>query len=379
MSHLLVTNDFPPKVGGIQVYLWELWRRLDPASFAVLTASSDPDARAFDASQKLRGNRIHRLDSSVLLPTPEVARSIRRVATEVDAGLVIIDPAFPLGLLGPTIGLPYAVILHGAEIAVPGRLPVARELMREILSRANLAICAGEYPADQVRRICGDRSPRIVVVPPGVDTKRFRPLRREQMVRARAQFDLPPEGPLVVSVSRLVPRKGMDVLIEASAGLSASFPDLTIAIGGTGRDTARLSRLVTSTGAPVKLLGRVSEDGLPNLYGAADVFVMACRDRWVGLEQEGFGIVFLEAASCGVPQIAGRSGGAAEAVVDGETGIVVDDPTDPGKVAAALRRLLSDPGIRASMGEAARRRVVESYDYASLSLRLVAALGEMEG
>lgn len=379
MSHLLVTNDFPPKVGGIQVYLWELWQRLDPASFAVLTASSDPGASSFDAFQKLRGNRIHRVDSSVLLPTREVARSIRSVAAEIDAGLVIIDPAFPLGLLGPTLGIPYGVILHGAEIAAPGRLPVAHRLMREVLSRSKIAICAGEYPAAEVRRICGPSSPPIVVVPPGVDTSRFRPLSAGEKAKARAHFDLPPDGPLVVSVSRLVPRKGMDVLIEAGAGLSSSFLDLTIGVGGTGRDTGRLSRLVASTGAPVKLLGRVSEDALPQLYGAADVFVMACRDRWLGLEQEGFGIVFLEAASCGVPQVAGRSGGAAEAVVDGETGIVVDDPKDPGKVAAALRRLLSEPGLRSSMGEAARRRVVESYDYGNLSFRLAAALEEMKG
>jgi phosphatidylinositol alpha-1,6-mannosyltransferase len=127
------------------------------------------------------------------------------------------------------------------------------------------------------------------------------------------------------------------------------------------------------------LLGRVSDDSLPDLYGAADIFVMACRDRWLGLEQEGFGIVFLEAASCGVPQVAGRSGGASEAVIDGETGFVVDDPSDPGKVASALRRILSDPDLNRSMGEASRRRVVESYDYENLSLRLGATLGEMEG
>ena len=183
----------------------------------------------------------------------------------------------------------------------------------------------------------------------------------------------------MVSLSRLVPRKGMDVLIEAGSGLMSSYPDLTIAIGGTGRDSGRLRRLAVTNGLPVELLGRVDDDVLPDLYGAADVFVMACRDRWLGLEQEGFGIVFLEAASCGVPQVAGRSGGAAEAVVDGVTGIVVDDPSDPGEVAVALRRLLSDPELRTSMGEAGRRRVVESYDYDGLSFRLAAALAEMEG
>jgi phosphatidylinositol alpha-1,6-mannosyltransferase len=171
----------------------------------------------------------------------------------------------------------------------------------------------------------------------------------------------------------------MDVLIRAGAALMTSFPELTIAIGGVGRDHSRLQRLIDSLGAPVRLLGRVEEQALPDLYGASDVFVMACRDRWHGLEQEGFGIVFLEAAACGVPQIAGRSGGAAEAVVGGRTGIVVDDPADPGEVAAALRALLADPGLRASMGEAARLRVVESYDYDGLSLRLAAALRQVEG
>ena len=371
------------------MYLWELWSRLDPESFAVLTASSHPDAKAFDASQALRGTTIHRVRSPVLLPTPQLARKVRGLAAETGARLVMIDPALPLGLMGPTLGVPYGVVLHGAEIAVPGRLPLTRNATRAVLARSTLALCAGEYPAEEVRRLVltsdgGDgrptgRAPRVAVVPPGVDTARFRPLDAEHKARARHHLGLPPDGPLVVSISRLVPRKGMDVLIRAAAGLMASFPDLTIAIGGSGRDSARLQRLIESTDAPVRLLGRVEEEMLPELYGAADVFVMACRDRWHGLEQEGFGIVFLEAAACGVPQVAGRSGGAAEAVADGETGIVVDDPADPGEVARALRRLLADPGLRRSMGDAARRRVVDCYDYEGLSLRLAAALHEVEG
>ncbi len=372
-------------MGGIQVYLWELWSRLDPGSFAVLTASSHPDAETFDASQALRGIRIQRVRSPVLLPTPALVKSIRDLAKRMDAGLVVIDPALPLGLIGPALGTPYAVVLHGAELAAPARVPLAHGATREVLARAALALCAGEYPAEEVRRlVASDRrrspdAPRVVVVPPGVDTSRFRPIDAEQKALTRRAFGLPPDGPLVVSVSRLVPRKGMDVLIRAAAGLMTSFPDLTIAIGGVGRDSARLKRLIDSTGAPVRLLGRVEDLALPELYATADVFVMACRDRWHGLEQEGFGIVFLEAAACGVPQVAGRSGGAAEAVVDGDTGIVVDDPEDPGEVAIAIRTLLSEPGLRVRMGEASRRRAVESFDYDGLSLRLSAALREMEG
>ena len=151
--HLLVTNDFPPKVGGIQVYLWELWRRFDPLSFAVLTASSHPDAEAFDARLIRRGNQIQRVRSPVLLPTPGLVNDVRCLAAQIRAELVVIDPALPLALIGPFLGLPYAVVLHGAEIALPGRVPIARKLTTEVLSRSALAVCAGEYPADEARRL----------------------------------------------------------------------------------------------------------------------------------------------------------------------------------------------------------------------------------
>src|SRR5690606_15741844 len=134
------------------------------------------------------------------------------------------------------------------------------------------------------------------------------------------------DGRVVVSLSRLVPRKGMDVLVEAVAELAPDRPDLVLAIGGAGRDRRRLERLIDRTGAPARLLGRVPDQDLPALYGCADVYAMLCRNRWAGLEQEGFGIVFLEAAACGVPQVAGASGGAHEAVADGETGLVVRRP-----------------------------------------------------
>jgi phosphatidylinositol alpha-1,6-mannosyltransferase len=171
----------------------------------------------------------------------------------------------------------------------------------------------------------------------------------------------------------------MDVLVEAAAALVPSFPSLTVAIGGEGRDGARIERLVRSSGAPVRLLGEVPDERLPHLYGSADVFAMVCRDRWFGLEQEGFGIVFLEAAACGIPQIAGRSGGAADAVVHGETGLVVDDPHDSGQVAAALRRLLSDDALRRRMGRAARRRAERAFAHDLLAHRLAGALAAVEG
>ena len=380
MTHLLVTNDFPPKVGGIQAYLWELWRRMDPDTFAVLTASSDPGAAAFDRAQAAAGIRIERVGRRVLLPTPALVRRIRETAERVGARLVVIDPAFPLGALGSSLGLPYAVLLHGAEVAVPGRLPVSRAVLARTLRGSVVAVSAGGYPAaEATRAVRGRGMPPVVEIPPGVDVDRFRPLSDAQRRRAREDLGLPGEGRLVVSVSRLVPRKGMDTLIDAAALLAGSHPDLTVAIAGRGRDRERLARRVVGHRAPVRLLGGVSDADLPRLVGAADVFAMVCRNRWFGLEQEGFGIVFLEAAAAGVPQVAGESGGAGEAVVDGQTGLVVGDPGDARAVAASIGRLLGDDGRRARMGRAARVRAESSFGYDHLASRLAGALADVQG
>ena len=380
MTHLLVTNDFPPKVGGIQAYLWELWRRLDPATFVVLTASSHPDAAVFDAEQAQRGVRIERVHQRVLVPTPGLVTRIRDTARRVGAGLVVLDPAFPLGLVGPRLGMPYAVLLHGAEVAIPGRLPVSRSLLAHVLRHSSLVVSAGGYPAAEAgRAVRGRGLPPVLEVPPGVDLGRFVPLGDEERARARADLGLPGSGPLVASVSRLVPRKGMDVLIDASVMLAERFEGLTVAIAGRGRDAERLAGRVAETGAPVRLLGGVSDEDLPRLVGAADVFAMLCRNRWMGLEQEGFGIVFVEAAAAGVAQVAGASGGAGEAVEDGVTGVVVRRPTEAGRVARAIADLLADPEGRRAMGVAARRRAEASFDYDLLAPRLARSLGDGGG
>jgi phosphatidylinositol alpha-1,6-mannosyltransferase len=269
--------------------------------------------------------------------------------------------------------MPYGVVLHGAEITVPARLPAARAVLSRILRGATSVLAAGGYPAAEAERLAGSGLP-TVVVPPGVDVERFRPLSADERAGARRAAGLPVDGRLVVGMSRLVPRKGFDVLIAAAALLAPAHPDLTVALAGSGRDRARLERLVAATGAPVRLLGFVADADLPALLGSADVFAMPCRNRWGGLEQEGFGIVFLEAAACGVPGVAGSSGGSAEAVASGETGFVVDWPEDPVAVAAALSRLLDDDGLRARLGAAARQRAVGQFSYDQLAARLASHL-----
>jgi phosphatidylinositol alpha-1,6-mannosyltransferase len=421
---LLVTNDFPPKVGGIQSYLWELWRRLPPDEVTVLTTPY-PGAAEFDRAQPFR---VVRDRNKVLLPTPGLAGRIDALAREIGAGVIFLDPALPLGALGPRLrSAPYVAVLHGAEVTVPGRLPGSRAALRRVLDGAAGILAAGSYPAEEAARAAGRRLPGLVI-PPGVDVDRFRPA-GDSAVRAatRKRFDLPETAPVVLGVSRLVPRKGFDVLIDAMARLdrrrfpaaseapgatgrggdastavntprarpvapgAGSGPGVSspagagepvhLALAGSGRDRERLARRATRAGLEDRfhLLGRVLDEDLAAIYGAADVFAMCCRERWGGLEAEGFGIVFLEAAASGLPAVAGRSGGASEAVEDGVTGFVVD-PLDAGAVADALARLLADPALRRTMGAAARARAESAFAYDHLAARLESlARGDLSG
>ena len=369
--HLLVTNDFPPKVGGIQNYLWELWRRLPPDDVVVHTTPYRGSA-TFDAQQPFT---VIRSREPWLLPGPHLVRRVNRLAKRHDADLVVIDPALPAGLVGPRLDLPYAVVVHGAEVAIPGRLPGVRRLLRNVLDSAAGVIAAGGYPALECERALGRHLPAFVI-PPGVDIERFRPASRSERGLLRSRLGLRPEAPTVVSVSRLVPRKGMDTLVRAAALLAARGRDLQVVIAGDGRDRGRLRSLAARTGAPVRLVGRLGDDDVAALLGCADVFAMLCRTRWRGLEQEGFGIVYLEAAAAGVPQIAGRSGGAHEAVADGETGMVLD-PATPGAAAQAIGALLDDGERRTEMGAAARQRAATAFSYDLLADQLRRAIEEM--
>jgi len=365
MKHLLVTNDYPPKIGGIQSLLWEWWRRLPSDSFAVLT-SPHAGAAEFDASQPYR---IERTKEPVLLPHPWMVQRINSLAKDFGADFVVLDPALPLGLVGPALSLPYMVVLHGAEVTVPGRLPVSKQILGRVLRGAEHVIAAGGYPLREGNHAAG-RELTTTVVPPGVDTERFVPLTPSQRSQARAKFGFADDEEIVLGISRLVPRKGFDTVIKAVAQLAPHRPKLRLVIASTGRDEDRLQKLAQELSAPVTFLGRVPNDDLPALYGCADVFSMMCRNRWGGLEQEGFGIVFVEAAACGVPQIAGDSGGAAEAVEDGVTGFVMKDPTDASGLAARLVRILDNPELKESMSRESRRRAESEFNYDVLANRL---------
>ncbi len=380
-KHLLVTNDFPPKIGGIQSYLWELWRRFPAGSAEVLTTPYAGTA-AFDAAAPLP---ITRTKQKWMAPTRGLREQMVAHAKRMGTDFVLLDPALPMGWLGPQLrseGIRYGVILHGAEVTVPGRLPLVRSALAKVLAEAELVVAAGGYPLAEGEHAIGRKLPSIIV-PPGVDVERFAPLLNsespdldiETRSELRRTLGLPVVGPLVVCTSRLVPRKGFDTVIAAAGQIAAEFGTLTVAISGGGRDRERLERKAKEAmskheSLDVRFLGRITDERLVQLLQVGDVHAMICRNRWAGLEQEGFGIVFLEAAACGTPQIAGASGGSAEAVVDGETGLVVANPKSAVDVASAMRTLLNNPDLQAQMAIAGRKRVVNELTYDILATQL---------
>lgn len=366
--HLLVTNDYLPKTGGIQVYLHELWRRLEDGRAVVLSASSHEDAKSFDATSHVVIERV--ANATLFLPTWKAYRAIEDAIERHQPDLVLFDPAWPLGLLGPRLSRPYGVILHGAEVAIPARLPFVASSLRYVLKRAEVAICAGTYSEGEARRNAAENLCPTIQIPPGVDVAHFVPLSDARRGDVRREMGFGDEEFLVASYSRLVPRKGMDTLIRASALLATKYPQLRVAVGGAGRDDARLKRLAVKSNAPVTFLGRVDDDLLARWIASSDLMVMDCRSRWLGLEQEGFGIVFVEAAACGVAQVAGLSGGSHEAVRDGVTGDVVRNTRSARALANAIESLMLDGERRRSFAQRSREMVLSEFSWDLLAEKL---------
>ena len=375
VRHLLVTNDFPPKVGGIQSYLWELWRRLPSEETAVLTTGFE-GADEFDQKQDYRIERIRR---GFMLPTPQLVRRINRLADEHEAELVLLDPVLLVGVLGHVIDKPYGLILHGAEVTIPGRLPVSKSMLSKTLRGAEIVIAAGSYPLSEAEKAAGTTL-RSAVVPPGVDTNRFVPLDGQCRSIARESFGIQDDDFLLATVNRLVPRKGICTVIKAAAEIKRKRPTsrLQLLVGGSGRQRSHLEKLIEETGSPCRLLGKISDEDVAKLYGCADLMAMMCNERWLGLEQEGFGIAFLEAAASGVPQVAGRSGGSHEAVAEGVTGLIIDDSRDVASVVGAIESLMDDEKRRRSMGRQARIRAQQTFDYDQLAKVVQTSLEELE-
>jgi len=365
---LVVTNDFPPRAGGIQSFVHALAAGL-PAGSVTVYAPAWPGAAEFDAAQPFP---VERHPSSLMLPVPSVARRAARLLHRDGCDTVLFGAAAPLGLLAPALRRAGArrlvAISHGHE-AGWAVLPGARSLLRRIGDSTDAVTYLGEYTRVRLARALSPAAAaRMTRLTPGVDTSAFRPGAGGAAVRERLGLG---GRPVTVCVSRLVPRKGQDTLIRAWPEVLAAVPDALLLIVGGGRYRAALARLAARTGVAgsVVFAGPVPWPELPAYYDAGDVFAMPCRTRRQGLDVEGLGIVYLEASAAGLPVIGGDSGNAPDAIRPGETGYVVPGRRPAGLV-AALVELLTDPAVARVMGEKGMAWVDQEWRWDLVSQRL---------
>lgn len=368
---LIVTNDFPPRPGGIQSFVHSMALRLDPGKVVVYASTwkDGSEVARFDAEQPFP---VVRDRTTMLLPTPRATRTAVGLLREHGCGSVWFGAAAPLGLMAPALRAAGARRLvgttHGHE-AGWAQLPGSRQLLRRIGEGTDTLTYLGAYTRSRIAAaLTPQAAERMVHLPPGVDEKTFHPGSGGATVRARLGLS---DRPVVVCVSRLVPRKGQDTLILAMPRILRAVPDAVLLIVGGGPYRRDLERLAERTGvAPaVRFTGPVPWEELPAHFGAGDVFAMPCRTRRGGLDVEGLGIVYLEASATGLPVVAGDSGGAPDAVLDGETGWVVPGGA-PIPAAERITTLLRDPELRGRLGERGRRWVHDAWRWDLLAERL---------
>lgn len=368
---LLISNDFPPRAGGIQSYVHELTGHL-PAADLVVYAPAWPGAEAFDAAQPYP---VYRHPTSLMLPVRSVAARARELIGAHRLTAVWYGAAAPLALLTPTLrrhGVERTVAsTHGHEVGW-SMAPGSRQLLRRIGRANDVVTFVSHYSRSRIAAALGPDA-ALEYLPPGVDAAAFRPdpegrraLRDRWGIGAR---------PVVVCISRLVRRKGQDVLVESWPQVLAGCPDAVLLIVGGGPDKDRLAGLVQKYGLQesVIITGQVPAAELADYYAVGDVFAMPCRTRGRGLDVEGLGIVFLEAAAAGLPVVAGDSGGAPETVRSGVTGEVVDG-RDRSAVAQVCRELLRDPVQARRLGSAGRRWVSDAWTWDASGNRLAELL-----
>ncbi|MGQ0649107.1 MAG: glycosyltransferase family 4 protein [Gemmatimonadaceae bacterium] len=363
MRLFVVTNDFPPRIGGINDYVDRLVRRLDPDEVTVFT-SSYRGAKEFDRTYPVE---VIRLPTEMMLPTPGVRRELHALLRLRRPDLVLFGAVWPLGHMGPAIrrklDIRFGGFAHGLELTgaiLPG-------VLGHIGRDASLLTAVSDWARRKLEPAFGWNG-RMPVLPSGIDTRHFHPGVSDADVRERHQLG---NGPVVCCVSRLVARKGQDMLIRSWPAVRSAIPGVRLLLVGHGPYDAALRHLARRCGVADQVIftGAVSYQDLPGYFRAGDVFAMPCRSRWLGLDVEALGAVFLQGAAVGRAVIAGASGGAPEAVRHGETGLVVD-PTSPPTIAKALVQLLSDQPLRDRMGAAGAAWVHAGWTWDAMAERL---------
>ena len=360
MTALFVTNDFPPMAGGEATYYSRVCAAVPPDQVVVL-APLLPGAEALDARLPYRVIRR----KVPIGPHPAARLAQIAVFLRVASGIIrregICDVHIGhlhLGLaalaLKRLLGVPYVLYLHGGEMAAYMRWRPVRAAVMMIVRHARLVVVNSTYTRDRYQAM-GMRHPRVEILMPSVGIDRFRPDLDPGGVRRKYDLD---GGRMILTVGRLVERKGHDMVIRALPGIERAVGPVRYVVAGAGPEEPRLRALAREVGcaSDVRFIGPVSGEDLAALYAACDVFVMPSRALAQRDGVEGFGIVFLEAGACAKPVVGGRSGGITDAVLDGVTGMLVD-PADVAELQAVLIRLLDDPVEAQRLGARGRQRV----------------------
>jgi len=377
ITTLVVTNDFGPRSGGIETFIHGLLAQASKnqqRKFVVLTSRQTPQDQVIKFDQQMwEANRITviRDTAKVLLPT----RRLAKVATDLfkahDCENVIFGASAPLGLLAKSLrkaGAKHIVALtHGHEVWW-ARMPLFSAALRRIGAQADQMTYLGEFTRGAVANaLLREDHSKLVHLPPGVDLSRFTPAAKSVELQKKWGIE---DAPVIVSIGRLVARKGSDQLIKAMPEVLKHFPTSKLLLVGTGNYQKRLEKLVRNLKVQdsVVFTGRVEHDLLPDYFRLGDIFAAPCRSRYGGLEVEGLGIVYLEASACGVPVIAGKSGGAPDAVLDGKTGLLVNG-RDHREVGVAVIKLLSDQPLRQKMGADGRVWMEQLWSWEGIGAR----------
>ena len=360
---LVITNDFPPRPGGIQTFCYEMVRRFDPESVTVL-ASSWEGAADFDAAQDFK---IVRADTRTLLPSKATLNAAREIVISENITRVLFGAAAPLGLLAAPLrklGVEKIVgMTHGHETGW-ALTPGTRQALRKIGDNTDFLTYISEYTHNKIAKALRPQAvSRMRRITPGVDISEFSPANAKAGEQLRASLSWL-DRPVIVCVSRLMSRKGQDELVRALPKIHETSPGASLLIVGEGPHRNEIERLVSKYGVQefVHLTGKVSQSELSKWYAAGDIFAMPCRTRLGGWDVEGLGIVFLEASATGLPVIVGDSGGAVDAVVDGETGFLVDG-RDTNEIARQISFLLNNPQVAKAMGDAGRNWVTNEWTW----------------
>jgi len=378
MRSLLISTYYPPEHGGISHYMASVARALGPARVSCLTNVPEDRSGADDADGIHVYRRPRAFATSKLTQALGVATTFGEIMLRERPQAVQLATATSEGYFGlwlrRWLGLPFVIYAHGNEVLQA--MKTSWPIPRQALVSADRVLANSRFTAGLVEK-AGVAPERIVIIHPGCDADTFHPADRDEAVRRRLLGDRPP-GPILLSVGGLVPRKGQDMVIRALPALLKRHPALVYLVVGEGRHRIPLEGLIRDVGVGdhVVLTGEVSDVPLEHIYALCDVFIMASREQLDLCDLEGFGMVFLEANACGKAVIGGRSGGIADAVLDGETGLLVD-PHTPEAIAVAVDRLLSDPALAARMGAQGRARILRELTWDRVADQVEATLREL--